>query len=165
MFSCVSRLFFLSTKYPNSTAMMKNVLAFLEFSFSTQTNSQSGEDVSQITRTWIVETPAVKIPASRSLSRRGKNEWKGSLSPFSHFCLVVTVLWYQGTVKTDIQLEKDHKLVCAGKNPIRIKCPPFFNVCLSFTKQVNYKVSSQAKSYALLLSLNNPTEAGKLLLQ
>ena len=42
--------------------MMKNVLAFLEFSFSTQTNSQSGEDVSQIIRAWIVEKSAVKIP-------------------------------------------------------------------------------------------------------
>ena len=57
-----SRLFFLSTKYPNSTTMMKNVLAFLEFSFSTQTNSQRGEDVSQIIRAWIVEKSAVKIP-------------------------------------------------------------------------------------------------------
>ena len=36
-----------------------------------------------------------------------------------------------------------------------------FNVCLSFTKQVNYKVSSIAKNYALLLSPNNPTEAKK----
>ena len=128
--------------------MMKNVLAFLEFSFSTQTNSQSGEDVSQIIRAWIFEKSAVKIPCyQRSLTTREKWE-KG-----------------ESIVKIDIQLEKDHKLVCVGKYPICIKCPPFFNVCLSFTKQVNYKVSSQAKSYALLLSLNNPTEAGKLLLQ
>ena len=36
-----------------------------------------------------------------------------------------------------------------------------FNVCLSFTKQVNYKVSSITKNYALLSSSNNPTEAWK----
>ena len=41
-----------------------------------------------------------------------------------------------------------------------------FNVYLSFTKQVNQKViSSMAKNYALLLSPNNPTEAGKFILQ
>ena len=39
---------------------------------------------------------------------------------------------------------------------------PVFNVYP--TKQVNYKVSSTAKNYTLLLSPNNPTEAGKLLL-
>ena len=39
------------------------------------------------------------------------------------------------------------------------------NVCLSFTKQVNYKVSSITKTYALFLSPNNPTKAGKFLLQ
>ena len=79
------RLFFLSTKYPNSTAMMKNVLAFLEFSFSTQTNSQSGEDVSQIIRTWIFEKSAVKIPCyQRSLTTRQKWE-KGESLPFLSF--------------------------------------------------------------------------------
>ena len=85
MFSCVFRLFFLSTKYPNSTAMMKNVLAFLEFSFSTQTNSQSGEDVSQIIRAWIFEKSAVKIPwYQRSLTMRQKWE-KGESLPFLSF--------------------------------------------------------------------------------
>ena len=36
--------------------MMKNILAFLEFSFSFQTNSQRGEDVSQI----IIEPESLK---------------------------------------------------------------------------------------------------------
>ena len=36
------------------------------------------------------------------------------------------------------------------------KVSSFFYVCLSFTKQVNYKVSSKAKNYALFLSPNNP---------
>ena len=35
--------------------------------------------------------------------------------------------WFaeKSAVKTDIQLEEDHKLVCVGKYPICIKCPPF----------------------------------------
>ena len=41
------------------------------------------------------------------------------------------------------------------------KVSSVFNVCLSFTKQVNYKVSSITKNYALLSSSNNPTEAWK----
>ena len=43
-------------------AVMKNFLASLEFSLVlvTQTNSKSGEDVSQIIRAWIVEKYAVK---------------------------------------------------------------------------------------------------------
>ena len=39
------------------------------------------------------------------------------------------------------------------------------NVCVSFTKQVNYKVSLITKNCVLLFSPNNPTEAGKFLLQ
>ena len=39
------------------------------------------------------------------------------------------------------------------------------NVCLFFTKQVNYKVSSITKTYALLLSPNNLKKTGKFLLQ
>ena len=50
---------------------------------------------------------------------------------------------------SDIQLEKDHKLVCVGKNPICIKCPSFLTFVLSFLKKVNYKVV--AKIHALLL--------------
>ena len=50
---------------------------------------------------------------------------------------------------TDIYLEKGHKLVCVGKYPICIKCPPFLTFVLYPTKQVNYKVSSTAKSYTL----------------
>ena len=57
------------------------------------------------------------------------------------------------SVKTDIYSEKDHKLVCVWKYPICIKCPPFLTFVLYPTKQVNYKVSSTAKNYALLLSL------------
>ena len=101
----------------------------MEFSFvlATQTNSKSGEDVSQIIEPeWFVEKSAVK---------------------------------------TDIYLEKDHKLVCVGKYPIYINCSPFLTFVLYPTKQVNYKVSSTAKNYTLLLSPNNPTEAGKFLLQ
>ena len=45
------------------------------------------------------------------------------------------------------------------------KVSSVFNVCFISTKQVNYKVSSTAKNYTLLLSPNNPTEAGKFLLQ
>ena len=62
-------------------------------------------------------------------------------------------------------MEKDHKLVCVGKYPICIKCPPFVTFVLYPTKQVNYKVSSTAKNNALLLSPNNPTKAGKFILQ
>ena len=55
--------------------------------------------------------------------------------------------WFveKSAVKTDIYLEKDHKLVCVGKYPICIKCPPFLTFVLYPTKQVNYKVSSTAK--------------------
>ena len=63
---------------------------FLELSFvlATQTNSKSGEDVSQIVleHEWFVEKSAVK---------------------------------------SDIEVEKDYKLVCIGKYSICIKCPPF----------------------------------------
>ena len=99
---------------------MKNVLAFLEFSFlHTKINQQqSGEDVLH------------------------------KMEP--------------GSLKS--LLEKDYKLVCARKYPICIKLSSVFNISLSFTKQVNYKVSSIAKNYALLLSPNNPTKAGKFLL-
>ena len=38
-------------------------------------------------------------------------------------------------------MEKDHKLLCVGKYPICIKCPPFLTFFLIYpTKQVNYKV-------------------------
>ena len=119
---------FLSTQ--KSTAMIKKLSRlFLEFGFAlaTQSNSKSGEDVSQVIQPeWFVEKSAVK---------------------------------------TDIYLEKEHKLVCVRKYPICIKCPPFLTFVLYPTKQVNYKVSSTAKNYTLLLSPNNPTEAGKFLLQ
>ena len=66
--------------------MTKNFLNFFsEFSFvlATQTNSKSGEDVSQIIEPeWFVEKSAVK---------------------------------------TDIYLEKEHKLVCVGKYPIFVQ--------------------------------------------
>ena len=71
----------------------------------------------------------------------------------------------KSSVKTGIYLEKEHRLVCVGKYPICIKCPPFLTFVLYPTKQVNYKVSSIPKHYALLLSPNNPTVAGKFLLQ
>ena len=51
-------------------------------------------------------------------------------------------------------------LICVGKYPICIKCPPFLTFDLYSTKRVNYKVSSTAKNYAFLLSPNNPTDAG-----
>ena len=110
--------------------MKKLSRIFFKFSFvlATQTNSKSGEDVSQ-----IIEP-----------------EW-----------FVI-----KSAVKTDIyveKLEKDHKLVCVGKYPICTKCPPFLTFVLYPTKQVNYKVTSTAKNYALLLSLTNPTEVGKFL--
>ena len=56
-------------------------------------------------------------------------------------------------VKTDILVEKDYKLVCDGKYPICIKCPPF----LSFAYPLRNKLSSTAKNYALLFSPNHPT--------
>ena len=71
----------------------------------------------------------------------------------------------KSAVKAEIYLEKDHRLVCVGKYPICIKCPPFLTFVLHPTKQVNYKVSSTAKSYTLLLSPKNQTEVGKFLLQ
>ena len=37
-------------------------------------------------------------------------------------------------------MEKDQKLLCVGKYPICIKCPPFLKFFLYPTKQVNYKV-------------------------
>ena len=37
-------------------------------------------------------------------------------------------------------MEKDQKLLCVGKYPICIKCPPFLTFFLYPTKQVNYKV-------------------------
>ena len=75
--------------------------------------------------------------------------------------------WFVGksAVKTDIKVEKDHKLLCFGKYPICLKCPLFLTFVLYPTKQVNCKVRSTAKNYALLLLPNNPTEAGKFLLQ
>ena len=119
---------FLSTQ--KSTTMIKKLSRlFLEFGFvlATQSNSKSGEAVSQVIQPeWFVEKSAVK---------------------------------------TDIYLEKEHRLVCVRKYPICIKCPPFLTFVLYPTKQVNYKVSSTAKNYTLLLSPNNPTEAGKFLLQ
>ena len=48
VFSCVFRLFSQLLSTQKSMAVMKNFLASLEFSF--QTNSKSGEDVSQIIR-------------------------------------------------------------------------------------------------------------------
>jgi len=62
-------------------------------------------------------------------------------------------------------VEEDQKLVCVGKYPIFMKWRPFLTFVLYPIKQVNYKVSSTAKNYALLLSPNNPTEAEKFLLQ
>ena len=119
---------FLSTQ--KSTAMIKKLSRlFLEFGFvlATQSNSKSGEDVSQVIQPeWFLEKSAVK---------------------------------------TDIYLEKEHRLVCVGKHAICMKRPPFLTFVLYPTKQVNYKVSSTAKNYTLLLSPNNPTEAGKCLLQ
>ena len=84
-----------------------------------------------------------------------------------HVSQVIEPEWFveKSAVKTDIYLEKEHKLVCVRKYPICIKCPPFLTFVLYPTKQVNYKVSSTAKNYTLLLSPNNPTEAGKFLLQ
>ena len=128
--TCSAVFFVPFPKYPKIDGNDKKLSRlFLEFSFvlATQSNSKSGEDVSQIIEPeWFVEKSAVK---------------------------------------TDIYFEKDHKLVCVGKYPICIKCPPFLTFVLYPTKQVNYKVSSTAKNYTLLLSPNNPTEAGKFLLQ
>ena len=59
----------------------------------------------------------------------------------------------KSAVKTDIQLEKDHKLVCVGKYPICIKFPPL----LTFVYPLQNKLIL-VKNYALLLSPNNPTE-------
>ena len=84
-------------------AVMKNFLASLEFSLVlvTQTNSKSGEDVSQIIRAWIVEKYAVK---------------------------------------TDIQLEKKHKLICVRKDPICVlEVSSIFYVYLSFTNKLIIK--------------------------
>ena len=109
--------------------MMKNFPVFLELSFvlAFQTNSKSGEDVSQ------------------------KIEPEGFVE--------------KSDIKTDIQVGKDHLVVQCQKRSNLYKVSSVFNVCLSFTKQVNYKESSIAKNRALLLSLNNPTETGKFLLQ
>ena len=70
----------------------------------------------------------------------------------------------KSAVRADIQLERYQKFVFVGKYPICI-VSSVYNVFLSFTKQVSYKLSSIGKSYALLLSPNNLTEAGKFLLQ
>ena len=97
-------------KHPKNDGSDKRLSRlFLEFSFilATQTNSKSGEDVSQIIEPeWFVEKSAVK---------------------------------------TYISVEKDQKLVCIGKYPICVKCPPFLTFVLYPKKQVNYKVSSTAK--------------------
>ena len=62
-------------------------------------------------------------------------------------------------------MEKEHKFVCVGKYPIRTKCSPFLTFVLYPRKQVNYKASSTAKNYALLLLPKYPIDAGKFLLQ
>ena len=54
-------------------------------------------------------------------------------------------------VKTDKKKKKDCKLVCVEKYPTCIKCPPFLTFVLYPTKQVNYKVRSTAKNYALFV--------------
>ena len=121
---CFSSLF---AKYPNIDGNDEKLSRFfLEFSFvsATQTNSKSGEDVSQIIEPeWFVEKSAVK---------------------------------------TDIKEEKRPQIGLCRKISNLYKVSSVFNVCLSFTKPVNYKVSSTAKNYVLLLSPNNPTAAGKI---
>ena len=67
--------------------------------------------------------------------------------------IIRTRIVEKSSVKTDIQLEKDHKLVCVEKYPICIKCPQFLTFV--YPLQNNYKVSSIAKNYALLFSPNN----------
>ena len=50
--------------------------------------------------------------------------------------------------RTDWHLSgKRPQMVCLGKYPICIKCPPFLTFVLHPTKQVNYKVSSTAKKW------------------
>ena len=92
------------------------------------------------------------VPANKTKSKSGEDVSK-----------IIESEWFdeKSAVKTDIWVEKDHKLVCVGKYSICLKCPPFVTFILYRTKQVNYKVSSAAKNYALLLSPSNPTEAGK----
>ena len=70
----------------------------------------------------------------------------------------------KSAVRADIQLERYQEFVFVGKYPICI-VSSVYNVFLSFTKQVSYKLSSIGKNYAFLLSPNNLTEAGKFLLQ
>ena len=117
--TCSAVFFVPFPKYPKIDGNDKKLSGlFWEFSFvlATQSNSKSGEDVSQIIKPeWFVEKSAVK---------------------------------------TDIYLEKDHKLVCVGKYPIYINCSPFLTFVLYPTKQVNYKVSSTTKNDTLLLSSN-----------
>ena len=119
--SAVFSSLFLSTQ--KSTAMIKKLSRyFLEYSFVlvTQSNSKSGEDVSQIWKVCRKDWPLLGKRPQIGLRRKMSN-------------------W--------------------------IKCPPFLTFVLYHEKQVNYKVSSTAKNYTLLLSPNNPTEAGKFLLQ
>ena len=114
--TCSAVFFVPFPKYPKNDGNDKRLSRlFLEFTFvlATQTNSKSGEDVSQIIEPeWFVETSAVK---------------------------------------TYISVGKDHKLVCVGKYPICIKCPPFLTFVLRPTKQVNYKVSSTAKKWYIFV--------------
>ena len=63
-----------------------------------------------------------------------------------------------GGKKTQIALCQERSNLCI-KSVLRFLC------LFILFKQVNYKVSSKAKNYALLLSPNNLNEAGKLLLQ
>ena len=53
--------------------------------------------------------------------------------------------WFveKSAVKTDIYLEKDHGLVCVGKYPICIKCPPFLTFVL-YPLQSTFVIAEQS---------------------
>ena len=65
---------------------------------------------------------------------------------------------------TDIQLEKRPQIGLRRGRSNLYEVSSVFNVCLSFTKQVNYKVSSIAKKICTFV-IAEQLLAGKLLLQ
>ena len=56
----------------------------------------------------------------------------------------------KSAVKTDIQLEKDHKLVCVWKYLIRMKCPPFLTFVYPLQNKLIIKYKAQQRKIKLV---------------
>ena len=69
----------------------------------------------------------------------------------------------KSAVKTDIQLEKRAQIGLCRKISNLYKVSSIFNVCLK--NKLTIISSIAKKKYALLLSRNNPSETGKIILQ